>query len=104
MTHRARLADLQSVGGVSARLALSWKSIALSEIQTRRMTNWHESDLTFAFGDAAGVQVSRGGSLRAGLALQLTLLVLVGAEPAANTLVMFHREVGPHWTLDCIRK
>lgn len=63
-----------------------------------------ETELTFAFGHAAGVQVSGGGSRGAGLALHLTLLVLVGAEPAAGTLTMFHREVSPHWTLDCIGK
>ncbi len=57
--------------------------------------------LTFALSDAAGVQVGRGGSLRAGLTLQLTLLVLVGAQPAALTLVMFQREVRSHWTLNC---
>lgn len=45
VTHRARLADLQSVRGVSARLALSWKSITLSKIQTRRMTNCTKSIL-----------------------------------------------------------
>jgi len=47
------------------------------------------------------VQVGGGGFLRAGLALQLTLLVLVGAQPAALTLVVFQREVCAHRTLDC---
>lgn len=56
---------------------------------------------TFAFGHAAGVKVGRGGSLRTGLTLQLTLLVLVGAQPAALTLMIFQGEVRSHWTLDC---
>lgn len=57
--------------------------------------------LTFALSNAAGVQVGSGCSLRAGLTLQLTLLVLVGAQPAALTLVIFQREVCSHWALDC---
>ena len=56
---------------------------------------------TFALSHAAGVQVCRGGSLRAGLTLQLNLLVLVGAQPAALTLVIFQREVRSHRTLNC---
>ena len=57
--------------------------------------------LTFALSDAAGVQVGRGRSLGAGLTLQLTLVVLVGAQPAALTLVIFQREVRSHRTLHC---
>lgn len=56
---------------------------------------------TFALSHAAGVKVGGGGSLRAGLTLQLTLLVLVGAQPAALTLIIFQREVRSHRTLDC---
>lgn len=56
---------------------------------------------TFALSDATGVQVGRGGSLRAGLTLQLPLLVLIGAQPAALTLIIFQREVRSHRTLDC---
>lgn len=55
---------------------------------------------TFALSHAAGVQVGCGGSLRAGLTLQLALLVLVGAQPAALTLIIFQRKVCSHWTLD----
>lgn len=58
--------------------------------------------LTFALSNATGVQVGCGGSFGAGRTLQLTLLVLVGAEPAACTLVMFQREVRSHRTLDWI--
>lgn len=58
--------------------------------------------LTFALSNATGVQVGCGGSFGAGPTLQLTLLVLVGAEPAACTLVMFQREVRSHRTLDWI--
>lgn len=56
--------------------------------------------LTLALADAAGVQVGGGGSLGAGLTLQLPLLVLVGAQPAALTLVVLQREVCSHRTLD----
>lgn len=56
---------------------------------------------TFALSHAAGVQVGRGGSLGAGFTLQLTLLVLEGAQPAALTLIIFQREVRSHRTLDC---
>jgi len=56
---------------------------------------------TFALGDAAGVQVGRGGSFRAGFALQLAFLVLVGTQPAALTFIIFQREVRSHRTLDC---
>lgn len=56
---------------------------------------------TFAFSDTTGVQVGRGGSLRAGLALQLTFQVLVGTQPAALTLIIFQRKVRSHWTLHC---
>lgn len=55
---------------------------------------------TFALSDAAGVQVGCGGSFRTGLTLQLTLLVLVGTQPATLTLIIFKRKVGSHWTLD----
>lgn len=75
----------------------------VKNIHTQRrgwgLTVWMR--LTFALCDAAGVHVGRGRSLRAGLTLQLTLLVLVGTQPAARTLVMFQGEVRSHRTLDC---
>ena len=56
---------------------------------------------TFALGHTAGVQVGCGGSFRTGLTLQLTLLVLEGAQPAALALVILQREVRSHRTLHC---
>lgn len=57
--------------------------------------------VTFALGQAAGVQIGGGGAVGAGCTLRLALQVLVGAPPAALTHTKLQGVVGANRAQDC---